>query len=126
MLSRFILRIDYPNSIFEVGDVIELDIERDCWVCKKYEDVGMKNHPANYPDVFKELDWWEYREIEDMPMYLRDTCSGDVVKVKEHFTGRSGTTLKQWFTEEGTFELKEPYEGFEPATEEEYLKSIAE
>ena len=61
---------DYPKSDFKVGDIIQCsdDLVND-------KDVGaflrkFKYNFDKYPHLFKKLNWWEHRKLEDMPKRL--------------------------------------------------------
>lgn len=41
-----------------------------------------ENEINNYPSVFRQLKWWEYREIKDMPEYIMGRNRGNDVYVK--------------------------------------------
>lgn len=67
---RYEVIADYPKSDFKVGDVIQCsdDLVND-------KDVGaflrkFKYNFDKYPHLFKKLNWWEYRKLEDMPKRL--------------------------------------------------------
>ena len=56
----------YPNSPFEIGDILTFDgVIYGCNEPQKFE-----RHPQDYPNLFKKLNWWEHRKLEDMPKRL--------------------------------------------------------
>lgn len=56
---RFEVIADYPNPkdycYFPVGEIIKIE---------SLEDI---NYLEKYPHLFRKLNWWEHRKIEDMP-----------------------------------------------------------
>jgi len=62
----------YPDSQFPLNKIIEMEIvsnasmyhfgnnrwEYECWF-------------MDYPHLFRKLDWWEERKLEDMPEYVK-------------------------------------------------------
>lgn len=60
---------DYPNSPYKIGHVI---LSTHCSPLDHYGDYLEK-----HPHLFKKLEWWEERNVEDMPIYLKgeyDEC----------------------------------------------------
>jgi len=57
MQPRFEVIAEYPNCIFKKGDILERIAE--------VEEL------EKYPHLFRKLNWWEFRKIEDMPKKLR-------------------------------------------------------
>lgn len=53
MAPRYKVIADYPNSPYKVGDIIKPDECLDC-----------------YSHLFKKLNWWEYRTVDQMPKRL--------------------------------------------------------
>ena len=68
MKPRFKVIADYPNSSNKIGDVIELPNKE--W---KYADEVncLEDYFLDYPIVFKKLEWWEQRDENDMPEYVK-------------------------------------------------------
>ena len=78
---RYEVIADYPDSEFTVGQILEVDIynpdEDDCKI---------------FPHLFHKLEWWEKRDIKDMPEYVKDE-DGEVWKVYEYSTHKSSYVL---------------------------------
>lgn len=55
---RFVVIADYPLSTSPIGYILE-----------DLTELKVKTY-SNYPHLFKRLNWWEYRKIEDMPKKL--------------------------------------------------------
>jgi hypothetical protein len=69
----------------------------------------------DYPCLFKKLEWWQEREIKDLPDYVR-WINGDVSKVLaweyHHFFGLRLHTITSWYSVKGSQLI--------PSTKEEY------
>lgn len=60
MKPRYKVVMDYPGSPYNINEVIE--------------PSGVNMHQyllKQYPDLFKPLEWWEERKVEDMPEYIK-------------------------------------------------------
>jgi hypothetical protein len=76
---RFEVIADYPNCPFKVGAILS-KIEN---ATNNY--FGMDNCVLNairfddiekYPRIFKPLNWWEHRNVEDMPKKVKCIIKG--------------------------------------------------
>ena len=107
---------DYPNSFSSAGEVLELKNHGGYWRYEYYDHDGLytmsESELQEYPHLFKKLEWWERRKVEDLPEYLR--CSKTIGKVKEYGWFKGGNSAK---FEDGTTEY---LSHCEPATKEEY------
>jgi len=63
---RFEAIADYPNSLFKVGLVINTGYDR------IFCDSNSEKY-SDFPHLFKKLEWYEKRNIADMPKYLKET-----------------------------------------------------
>lgn len=92
---------DFPHSSMPVGMVF----------CKEYSDGDFWD---KYPHLFRKLEWWEERTVEEMPEYIKIVDTGEVVKVDTYRLGigfiANNLTIKKVLS---TNTL--------PATEQEYL-----
>lgn len=75
------------------------------------------SYPRLYPANFKFLGWWEERKPEDMPKWLREKSTGNIVEVERHCIGGDA---RNWCKTRA--HGQQLYKSFEPATEEEFLK----
>jgi hypothetical protein len=116
----------YPGSPFSNNEIIELEGVGSTIYYDNYGGLGITT--ANYPHLFKILEWWEDRNIEDLPVYLKEIEGGKIFKVTRYFI-YSQTPC--YYT--GQVEKKGKWKGVEtpfnlratiPATEAEYLSSI--
>jgi|HubBroStandDraft_2_1064218.scaffolds.fasta_scaffold393611_2 hypothetical protein len=95
---RYKVIADYPNSEWKIGEIIQMesfgylpmqlrDDPIESWLTD-FIDRGRKGN-AMYPDwafepyphLFKKLEWWEERELPQMPEYLKHGENGNVRKV---------------------------------------------
>ena len=76
---RYLVIADYPNSIYKVGKLLIED--RDFLF---YEGMNHKNFikPYDFPHIFRRLEWWECRDIKDMPEYVKGK-DGSIYKISE-------------------------------------------
>lgn len=138
---------DYPSSDYEVGLVIHFP-EKENWFTKDLEWVTEPIRGKNggisqrsikyfeeYPNLFKLLEWWEERDIKDMPEYVKfnedrmSTTFLDGVeepefhKVKRHWAESLDThwrysSYKHFISE--WHNVAYNYSAFLPSTEYEY------
>lgn len=135
---RYEVIADYPNSPFEVNKIIEMtrkskrfplfgdnNIEDwETWIDGK--NGGSTCYSINqfipYPHLFRKLEWWEKRDRDDLPEYVKfiKDCwmykKGDVVKVINWYGYKSNKVCIQ----HSNFKI----ENVEPATLEEYTNYI--
>jgi len=73
LAPRIIVMADYPFSPYTVGEIVALT---NYFVLAKLLGCSY-TLPSNedlcrlYPKVFRLLEWWEYREISDLPTYVK-------------------------------------------------------
>ena len=94
---RYIVIADYPNSPFKVGEIlifIPQFMHRNKGLIQQtqYSDVYkclnnfiFATDIDKYPHLFRRLEWWEHRDIKDMPQY-----------VKWEYNGKTGYNKLQW------------------------------
>lgn len=87
---RYKVIADYPGNAWEVGLVIPSEYH-----AIKIITDNMIAFYDKYPHLFRKLEWWEERNIEDMPGYVKDEAK--MLKVTRHFTGRSALHANKWF-----------------------------
>ena len=77
---RYEVIADYPNNEkYKVGDILQLEttggvsntLTDDNYV-DEYESFFI-----TYPHLFRKLEWWEKRDIKDMPEYVKCTQTPD-------------------------------------------------
>lgn len=75
----------YPNSPFLDGEIL-VQQSKGIWLVHTKDGINSfhDRHPENYPNLFRKLEWWEEREIADMPSFLKDTADGEIYKVSSY------------------------------------------
>jgi hypothetical protein len=107
MMPRFKVMIDYPDSDYKVGQIVE------------NIGVGYIAFLDSYPNIFKKMDWWEERQSGQMPDYI---SNGKIVlKVDKHFSS-SWDEFTQYGAKCGDSYYS--YSRMKPATEAEYLAQL--
>lgn len=76
---RYKATADYPNTGFKENEVFVTVMGNSGKQCVHRnitynEEVAI--YPADYPHLFKELEWWEERTAKDMPEYMK--CKSSV------------------------------------------------
>ena len=59
LMPRYKVIADYPSSPYYVGEI------------KDRLGDNVAAHFAKYPHLFRKLNWWEERKVEDMPDYVK-------------------------------------------------------
>jgi hypothetical protein len=128
MKPRYKVIADYPLSRFIIGSIVEGQKGRfDEW----FFEINGKELPfdiTQYPHLFKKLEWWEERKLEEMPQYVKEFNSlykiGEVIKVAEWNMGDEEPNIPCFRDEtDNSFTW---VRGFHPATEEEYNAYITQ
>jgi hypothetical protein len=113
---RYRVIADYPGSQFTVGQIIQ----KQKYMDGKWHVKGFLNEPENYPDIFKPLEWWEEREPEEMPQYVKSEHRKRVAKARFDMNDTSA-----WFMFlDGEVHPYAPGTEWLPATETDYLNYI--
>lgn len=76
----------FPDSEYKVGDIEDRDWSK--YVNGEDESDGVLWRISDFPHLFKHLEWWEDRKIEEMPKYLKADPSWSkyfVAKVKDYY-----------------------------------------
>jgi len=114
---RYKLIADFPNSPFKVGEILDL---KDEWNIDNYLAYD------KYPHLFKRLEWWEERKLEDMPEYVRlnpvNTIGGEKVFIIKSWHQEHKSIRAIIESHEHMNAMFERY--FLPATQSEYLNYI--
>ena len=88
---RFKVISPYPCSIHKLGDII-LTYKSAMSYAVQIDDVSEKICLEDYPNIFKKLKWFEDREIEDLPEYLKD--KNEIYKVYKYDLSYSMFSVK--------------------------------
>jgi len=106
---RYKLIADYPSNIDDIGTVYEIDLSDG-------HGIDFEMTCKKYPNLFRELEWWEEREVSKMPLYIIGKHQGrdNYVKVDKWFQGCSyPITTVDGITYYATYST--------PITEQDYL-----
>jgi hypothetical protein len=119
--KRWMVIAPYPHSEFKVNEILDRD-----WSWDGNDKDGFKDCISNYPHLFDELKWWQQRNANEMPEYLRYIGNNmrppHIHQVKEHFhrsEAHPHYVVGIFLTYDNSRFF---YDLFIPATEEEYLK----
>lgn len=128
---RYELIADFPGNTRPVGFVFVMDSEDSEG---RYTTTGylLESFFTQYPHLFKPLEWWEERKIEDMPGYLRVVITdfikftkGQIIRVEKHKSNSFNQIVPSLFiSNDKQGPPPHPdcfcYKDFLPATEAEY------
>lgn len=112
LTPRFEVIADYPGTMRNIGSVIDSD-----YTFLTHNDKG---YPAQFPHLFRPLQWWEKRTKEDMPKYLKEKRGNDLKYYQVKKWGRENKK----FTSDQSFGYTLLDICFEPCSEEEYLANV--
>lgn len=74
LIPRFEVIEEYPNCEFLKGQIIRRikNATNDCYHTDEYAAVGGLDliDIEKYPHLFRKMNWWEKRNVEDMPSRL--------------------------------------------------------
>lgn len=121
MQPRYMVIADYPNSVFNIGEVLSipiLDYSKGTVVRSQDDRYGVEISVADkYPHIFRPMAWHEGRKVEEMPEYVK--YRDMVIKPSEWFI--IGSDMR--------FHIEEPFftdsaNNCYPATEQQYLDYI--
>lgn len=112
---RYKVIADYPNSDFEIGFILYSDKNGFFY---EYGDNGRWSvKPEKYPHIFKKLEWYEERKVEDMPEYVKELSEDSIKHVAKW---KIDSEKDAYYAENGSYFVS----AFNtiPATEQEYLQ----
>lgn len=128
---RIKVAADYPDCPYAVGSIIEIEEDQEG---DQYLAVSgfIVYFPEKYPHLFKKLEWWEERKLEEMPEYVKITSTpmlverfiaiGQIVKIHKHFSTSWGDYSKSGCQVFGDDFMS--YSKCLPATQTEYEQYI--
>lgn len=68
---RFEVIADYPKLSYNVGRILTpVKDNSNIYDCTDAPSSEVISYPEKYPHLFKKLNWWEHRKVEDMPKKL--------------------------------------------------------
>ena len=123
LIPRYKMIADFPWSSRDnhnVGDIFTDD--------GKSPVMNQENTPIRaidwqrFPHLFKELQWWEERKIEDLPEYIKANVHCDEHFFKVYAYVRASDAVVEFA--HGDASVPSPWNGWYPfpATEEEYFE----
>ena len=116
LAPRWKVIADFPGNDQNIGESlkrINSDERANISVFKGMYEIN----PDNYPAIFKKLKWWEEREFEDIPQYLKLISTGKICKV-ERKGDITGTVFVGKMFQGG--EVHTHLDFYLPSTKEEY------
>lgn len=81
MTPRYLVIADYPNSNFNVGDILTFVSKYNVFKKPDCSSIINADDIDKYPHLFRKLSWWENREMREMPDYVHNYVSGYFFKV---------------------------------------------
>ena len=108
---------DFPDSDYKVGSIEDRDWCK--YVNSEDETEGIVWKISDCPHLFKELEWWEERTIEDLPDYVK--YQKLIYKATDKFLA---SVSCEKHPSDG-IGLNADWGSCLPATEAEYLSSLA-
>jgi hypothetical protein len=115
---RYKVIADYPGNEWKVGDILDRD-----WGWDGDDEEGFKHHVSDYPHLFKKLEWYEERKLDEMPGHLGclspvfKWSKGEIIKV-DKWIECFGPTLR--FYSPDTDKITHHPFSFTPVTAAEY------
>jgi len=117
---------DYPNSPFKIGQILNVDAGQLKENGESYMYVQTEHDSSvavsEYPHLFRMLPWYEKRDIEDMPEYVKTGLINQRFSKVQWKPMYNGDNIESWkISEDGTF-WKNIWSipTIQPATQEEY------
>lgn len=127
LVPRWKCIANYPGNTFYIGEIFEIPL--DCKLQQivlegnDYSSVDLDIDPNFYPAIFEKLEWWEDRQLENMPEYVKYIGTTTYFWIKPNQIVKSN-----WKKVKSKFKMCEISchdfipNVWEPSTEEEYLK----
>lgn len=110
-MKRYKVIEHYPNSPFEVGDVLTELYEGNGWLYAGEVSAILISDADKCKAIFKELQWWEDVPVEELPKYLRHK-SGHIIEMRSYSQSTNEGVDNVGCTVDLSY--------FTPATESEY------
>lgn len=111
---RFKVIANFPDNTRNIGDIIYVDNKKE-----KYWSDNYEKWLSTFPHLFKKLEWFEDRKVEDLPEYLKDefeTYDGYYKVLKYHLNLGTVNVINNKY---GL--LNDQFiQTFQPSTKEEY------
>ncbi len=120
---RYLVIANYPGSHFSSGVILHKTVHGwDSLISNPFPkgSFAFKQDPSFYPDIFRELEWWEFRSEEEMPDFIH-LNQITVYEVEKHFTS-SQSGRKSFRARETKNDY--PYDISQPADIDEWAECI--
>ncbi len=78
LLPRWKVIANFPESPYKIGYIIIYGYFR------LNNSEYFRRDLMMYPALFKKLDWWEDRKVEDMPTHIKSIKSGQTFEVIDY------------------------------------------
>lgn len=88
---RYLVIADYPNSHYEIGQIIELSVPKDAGGWDMVTLANNEEIMPKYPHLFRLLHWWECRDEKEMGGYFIGKWRGDAYYIKVDNWVKEGT-----------------------------------
>jgi hypothetical protein len=82
MTPRYLVIADYPNSHYEIGQIIELSVPKDAGGWDMVTLANNEEIMPKYPHLFRLLHWWEFRDEKEMRGYFKSGWRGELYYIK--------------------------------------------
>jgi hypothetical protein len=110
----------YPKGTILVQQSHSNGFGPEMWIAGQY--TFSESDLKKYPYLTRELRWWQERKERDLPDYVKDIFSGELLKIEYNFSGHTPSDAQTW-NETKPKHWDNLYD-LEPATEEQYLTYI--
>ncbi len=129
LIPRYKVIAEHPSSRLKLGQVFHLDQINPEGKWHQYteaEPVHLEEDShVKYPAIFKRLEWWEERNIEDMPKYLK-VFDSIVVRIIRYNISQAAFpyAVAKKLNNKSNVNLLFGIDNLMPATEQEYKNYI--
>lgn len=123
---RLLVLGNYPFSPYKVGDVIKVDEDEQVLLCDvpvyspEIENLivykPLDKIKSDFLNLFRLLEWWEYRKREEMPKFVKHKINPSQVRLVLKYIDGFGATMIS--------EANMTYNNLLPATETEYNEYV--
>lgn len=115
--------LPYPNSPYTVGQIIDFSEVPEF---KSGNVIGAdlpQSFYDDFPNIFRKLNWWEYRSLDEMPRYLKDVVLGKVVIKVDRYKAINN---EWYFISEANKDIEhtQSLNKLTPAAEDEYINYL--
>lgn len=110
----------YPHGDVFIGDVLTLDSLGYVYGSETGRWVG-KSIVSEYPHLFRQLEWWEERNPEDMPRFIKGINGNIMFEISEFKVKENSYFIKG---NKYPYPINKTLASYEPATEQEYFDYI--